>query len=87
MTSLFTYSIITFQLNMDFGIVVPSQMKLNDALSGSVEALLDEANDKAWPAISKLLQCETESAISGFSNAVTGFELDEQTNEEMITHL
>ncbi|XP_031388919.1 protein ROOT HAIR DEFECTIVE 3-like isoform X2 [Punica granatum] len=63
------------------------EMKINEALSGPVEALLDEANDETWPAIRKLLQRETESAVSGFSSAVSGFELGEETMEKMISHL
>ncbi|KAK8629194.1 hypothetical protein V6N13_078046 [Hibiscus sabdariffa] len=36
------------------------EAKLNEALSGPVEALLDGANDDTWPSIKKLLQRETE---------------------------
>ncbi|KAK4789742.1 hypothetical protein SAY86_017046 [Trapa natans] len=63
------------------------ETKLDESLSGSLEALLDEANDQTWPAIRKLIQCETEYAVSEFSSAVSGFELDEQTKEKMIGHL
>ncbi|KAK4784654.1 hypothetical protein SAY86_019022 [Trapa natans] len=63
------------------------EKKLNEILSGSMEALLDEANDQTWPAIRELLQRETESAVSEFSSSVSGFELDEQTKEKMIGHL
>ncbi|XWS16213.1 hypothetical protein CRYUN_Cryun34aG0065900 [Craigia yunnanensis] len=39
------------------------EAKLNDALSASVEALLDGANKETWPSIRKLLRRETESAL------------------------
>ncbi|OWM77119.1 hypothetical protein CDL15_Pgr013210 [Punica granatum] len=61
--------------------------KLNEALSGPVEALLDEANSGTWPAIRKLLQRETELAVSGFSSALSGFDMDEETKEKMLTSL
>ncbi|KAK4772079.1 hypothetical protein SAY86_013854 [Trapa natans] len=63
------------------------ESKLSEALSGTVEALLDEADSETWPAIRTQLQRETESAVSGFSGEVSSFELDEQTKEKMIVHL
>lgn len=63
------------------------EAKLNDALSAPVEALLDGANNETWPAIKKLLQRETESAISGFSSALSGFDMDEQTKDKMLTSM
>ncbi|KAE8657495.1 Protein ROOT HAIR DEFECTIVE 3 [Hibiscus syriacus] len=47
------------------------EANLNEALSGTVEALLDGANDDTWPSIKKLLQRETESAVSGLSSALS----------------
>ncbi|OIT20038.1 protein root hair defective 3 [Nicotiana attenuata] len=61
--------------------------KLNDALAGPVEGLLDGAADDTWPAIRKLLQCETHTGLSGFSTALSGFEMDEQTRENMVLRL
>ena len=52
---------------------------MKEALAGPVEALLDEANSDTWPAIRKLLMRETESAVSGFSAAISGYDMDEQT--------
>ncbi|KAL3639767.1 Cell wall protein rhd3 [Castilleja foliolosa] len=63
------------------------ETKLNEALSGPVEALLDGASDDTWPAIRKLLRRETEIAVSGFSNALAGFEMDELTKEKMLLRL
>lgn len=61
--------------------------KLNKALSEPVEALLDAANDNTWPAIRNLLKRETESAVSGFSKDISGFEIDQKTTNEMLTSL
>ncbi|KAE9467920.1 hypothetical protein C3L33_00173, partial [Rhododendron williamsianum] len=63
------------------------EKKLNNALSGPVEALLDGAGDDTWPAIRKLLRRETESAVSGFSVALSSFDLDEQTTDKMLASL
>nr|XP_018633744.1 protein ROOT HAIR DEFECTIVE 3-like isoform X2 [Nicotiana tomentosiformis] len=63
------------------------ETKLNDALAGPVEGLLDGAADDTWPAIRKLLQRETDTALSGFSAALSGFEMDEQTRENMVLRL
>lgn len=68
-------------------IIVLLQEKLKEALAGPVEALLDEANSDTWPAIRKLLMRETESAVSGFSAAISGYDMDEQTRESMIKSL
>ncbi|KAJ4717874.1 Protein ROOT HAIR DEFECTIVE 3-like [Melia azedarach] len=61
------------------------ESKLNESLSGPVEALLDGANSETWPAIRKLLRRETESAISGLSDALSGFDMEEETKEKMLT--
>ena len=67
--------------------MVHLQAKLNEALSGPVEALLDGATNDTWPSIRKLLQRETESAVSGLSSALTGFDMDEQTKDKMLMSL
>ncbi|KAF5751282.1 putative Protein SEY1 [Tripterygium wilfordii] len=61
--------------------------KLNEALSGPVEALLDGANTETWPAIRKLLRRETESVVSCLSSALTGFEMDEHAKEKILNSL
>ncbi|KAJ6427569.1 hypothetical protein OIU84_023041 [Salix udensis] len=63
------------------------EAKLNEALSGPVEALLDGANSETWPTIKKLLQRETKSAVAGVSNALSGFDMDEQSMEKILTGL
>ncbi|KAJ6309038.1 hypothetical protein OIU76_018603 [Salix suchowensis] len=63
------------------------EAKLNEALSGPVEALLDGANSETWPTIKKLLQRETESVVAGVSNALSGFDMDEQSMEKILTGL
>lgn len=63
------------------------QKKLNDALAAPVEALLDGASNDTWPAIRNLLRRETETAISGFSSALSVFEIDDITKDKMLTRL
>ncbi|KAK4726515.1 hypothetical protein R3W88_031432 [Solanum pinnatisectum] len=63
------------------------ETKLNDALAGPVEGLLDGAGDDTWPAMRKLLQRETDTALTGFSAALSGFEMDEQTKDSMVLRL
>ncbi|RDY09503.1 Protein ROOT HAIR DEFECTIVE 3-like 1, partial [Mucuna pruriens] len=61
--------------------------KLKEALSGPVEALLDGANSETWPSIRKLLKRETASAVSGFSAALSGFDMDEEARQKMLLTL
>lgn len=68
-------------------ILVHLQGKLKEALSGPVEALLDGANSDTWPAIRKLYRRETESAVSGFSSALSAYDMDEQTHQNTIMSL
>ncbi|KAL1829274.1 hypothetical protein ACET3Z_007686 [Daucus carota] len=63
------------------------EKKLCEALSAPVEALLDGASDDTWPAIRKLLQRESEIAISGFSSALSAFEMDEHDKDSMLYSL
>ncbi|RDX65384.1 Protein ROOT HAIR DEFECTIVE 3-like 1, partial [Mucuna pruriens] len=61
--------------------------KLKEALFGPVETLLDGANKETWPSIRKLLNRETQSAVSGFSSELDVFDMDEQTKKNMIVSL
>ncbi|MED6193037.1 hypothetical protein PIB30_015239 [Stylosanthes scabra] len=61
--------------------------KLKEALSGPVEALFDGANKETWPSIRKLYKRESESAVSGFSAALSKFDADEQTQKNMVVSL
>ncbi|KAL6144565.1 PREDICTED: protein ROOT HAIR DEFECTIVE 3-like [Fragaria vesca subsp. vesca] len=63
------------------------EAKLKEALSGPVEALLDGANSETWPAIRKLFKRETESAVSGFSSALSSFDMDKQTKDKTLASL
>lgn len=60
---------------------------MKDALSGPIDALLEGASSDTWPAIRNLLKRETESAVSGISSALSGFDIDEETRTNMITSL
>ncbi|KAG4955469.1 hypothetical protein JHK85_041849 [Glycine max] len=61
--------------------------KLKEALSAPVETLLDAANSDTWPSIRKLLNHETQSAVSGFCVELIRFDVDEQTKKSMIVSL
>ncbi|CAM8920411.1 unnamed protein product [Rhodiola kirilowii] len=63
------------------------ETKLNEALSGPIEALLDEAGEGTWPAIRKLLKQETELAVFGLSSALEGFDMDEISKGKMLAKL
>ncbi|XP_071742416.1 protein ROOT HAIR DEFECTIVE 3-like [Rutidosis leptorrhynchoides] len=63
------------------------ESKLKEALDGPVGALLEGGGDDTWPAIRKLFQHETKVAVSEFSVALSGFEMDEQSNEAMLSKL
>lgn len=52
-----------------------------------MESLLEFGGKDTWPSIRELLRRETETAISGFSTAVAGFELDEETFNKMMQNL
>ncbi|KAL8171645.1 hypothetical protein V2J09_023449 [Rumex salicifolius] len=61
--------------------------KLTEALAAPVEALIDSASDVTWPSIRNLLQRETQSAVSGLSNDLSSFDMDEQEKEKMLAKL
>jgi protein SEY1 len=63
------------------------QAQLTKALAEPVEALLDSASDDTWPAIRKLLQRETKSAVSGLESALSTFELDDSSEKELLAKL
>ncbi|CAH1422770.1 unnamed protein product [Lactuca virosa] len=63
------------------------ETKLKEGLYGPVEALLEGGSDDTWAAIRKLLHQVTEKAVSEFSFALSGFEMDEEEKEEMILKL
>ncbi|CAN6545850.1 unnamed protein product [Malus baccata var. baccata] len=63
------------------------EKKLSSSLSGPVEALLETGAKDTWASIRKLLNHETEVAVSEFSTAVANFELDNETVAKMKQHL
>ena len=63
------------------------QAQLTKALAEPVESLLDSASEDTWPAIRKLLQRETKTAVSGLESAVSAFELDEAIEKELLAKL
>lgn len=63
------------------------EKKLNEALLGPVEALLDGAGDDTWSAIRKLYRSETDSAVSEFTEALSKFNLDEESKSKMLSSL
>ncbi|CAM8957342.1 unnamed protein product [Rhodiola kirilowii] len=63
------------------------ETKLNEALSGPIEALLDEAGEGTWPAIRRLLKRETELAVFGLADALKGFDMDDISKEKMLAKL
>ncbi|GMH16016.1 hypothetical protein Nepgr_017857 [Nepenthes gracilis] len=63
------------------------EAKLNEALRGPVDALLDGAGDDTWPAIRELLQREIQLAISKLSDDLSTFDTDEQTRDKLLARL
>ncbi|ONI11433.1 hypothetical protein PRUPE_4G106600 [Prunus persica] len=63
------------------------EQQLSASLTGPVKTLLESGGKDTWASIRKLLNRETEVAISEFSTVVADFELDEATIAEMLQHL
>nr|XP_043638336.1 protein ROOT HAIR DEFECTIVE 3-like [Erigeron canadensis] len=63
------------------------ESKLSEALNGPVETLLQATNDDTWPAIRKLYQRETQTAVSACSAALSGFEMKEESKNEILLQL
>ncbi|XP_021819622.1 protein ROOT HAIR DEFECTIVE 3 homolog 2-like isoform X2 [Prunus avium] len=64
------------------------EKQLSASLTGPVEALLESGEKDTWASIRKLLNHETEVAVSKFSStAVADFELDKETIAKMLQHL
>ncbi|KAK8469738.1 hypothetical protein PHAVU_005G159600 [Phaseolus vulgaris] len=61
--------------------------KLKEALSAPAETLLDGASKDTWPSIRKLLNIETQSAVSGFSAELARYDTEEETKKSMIMAL
>ncbi|CAL8149046.1 unnamed protein product [Prunus armeniaca] len=63
------------------------EKQLSASLTGPVEALLETGGKDTWTSTRKLLNHETEVAVSEFSAAVAGFELDKDTSTKMMQNL
>ncbi|XXG68016.1 hypothetical protein AAC387_Pa06g1216 [Persea americana] len=63
------------------------EKQLTKALVEPVESLFDAAGQDTWASIRNLLRHETEVAVSGFSAALSGFELDQETYDKMVGNL
>ncbi|KMZ69075.1 Protein ROOT HAIR DEFECTIVE 3 [Zostera marina] len=61
--------------------------KIREALAEPVHVLLEEASEETWPAIRKLLQRETKSAITGLSSAISVFDIDQTSKDKMLSDL
>ncbi|KAL4308943.1 hypothetical protein GQ457_01G040940 [Hibiscus cannabinus] len=68
-------------------LMVSYEKQLSKSLSEPVESLFDAAGRDTWASIRKLLTRETEIAVSEFSAAVSGFELDQLTVEKLLQDL
>ncbi|BFG28357.1 hypothetical protein CerSpe_146310 [Prunus speciosa] len=76
------YSAKLSELNVNY------EKQLSASLTGPVEALLESGEKDTWASIRKLLNRETEVAVSKFSSiAVADFELDKETIAKMLQHL
>ncbi|XP_058197059.1 protein ROOT HAIR DEFECTIVE 3 homolog 2 isoform X2 [Rhododendron vialii] len=67
--------------------IANQEEKLDQALAAPMESLLEAGGKDTWASIRRLLRRETEAAISGFSSAVTSFELDQSTFDKMVQNL
>ncbi|XP_058106113.1 protein ROOT HAIR DEFECTIVE 3 homolog 2-like isoform X2 [Magnolia sinica] len=63
------------------------EKQLSKALTEPVESLFDAAGQDTWASIRKLLEIETEVVVSRFSTDLAGFELDQETFDNMVRNL
>ncbi|KAK1267207.1 hypothetical protein QJS04_geneDACA014575 [Acorus gramineus] len=68
-------------------IVSDYEKQLTETLGEPVESIFDSAGNDIWASIRKLYKRETKRAVSGFSIAISGFELDQETSNKMINNL
>ncbi|XP_068649719.1 protein ROOT HAIR DEFECTIVE 3-like [Aristolochia californica] len=80
----YTASLRTEKLS---ALVADFEKQLTEALAEPVESLFDAAGKDTWEAIRKLLKQETQLAVSQFSTAIAGFELDQVTFDKMVNNL
>ncbi|KAM7500350.1 hypothetical protein LguiA_024764 [Lonicera macranthoides] len=63
------------------------EKQLTIALTEPVESLFEAGGKETWASIRKLLKRETDAAVSGFSSAIAGFELDQSTFDKLVQDL
>ncbi|GLT59121.1 hypothetical protein SLA2020_319580 [Shorea laevis] len=68
-------------------LVANYEKQLSKALTEPVESLLESGGKDTWASIRKLLKHETETAVSKFLTAISGFELDQATIDNMVQDL
>lgn len=62
------------------------RQNLNEALSGLVEAVLDEAKRETWSTIRKILLDAIASEVIGFfSGALSDIDMDEQNKKTLFS--
>ncbi|KAI3975161.1 hypothetical protein MKX01_004130 [Papaver californicum] len=61
--------------------------QLTKALAEPIEYLFESAGGDTWALIRKLVQRETDTALSRFTTALNGFELDQETYDKMVQNL
>ncbi|KAL0908042.1 hypothetical protein M5K25_022507 [Dendrobium thyrsiflorum] len=61
--------------------------KLNNALSEPVKYLLDDASDKTWPTIRRLLQLERMTTLVDFASMLSSFGIDQAIVETLVEKL
>ncbi|KAL2494043.1 Protein ROOT HAIR DEFECTIVE 3-like protein 2 [Forsythia ovata] len=61
--------------------------QISAALTEPVESLFESGGKDTWASIRRLLKRESDVAVSAFSSAIAGFELDQAIFEEMIRSL
>ncbi|XP_075105488.1 protein ROOT HAIR DEFECTIVE 3 homolog 2 isoform X2 [Nicotiana tabacum] len=63
------------------------EKQITAALAEPIESLFEVGGSDTWASIRKLLKRETDVAISCFSPALSGFELDQDTFDRMMQNL
>ena len=67
--------------------VVPAQKQITHAIANTVESLLEASERNTWALVRDVFECNTEKAISEFSDAATSFDLRSSEINTKIQHL
>ncbi|XP_027088942.1 protein ROOT HAIR DEFECTIVE 3 homolog 2 isoform X1 [Coffea arabica] len=68
-------------------LIAKFEKQLSARLGEPVESLFDTGGKDTWASIRRLLRRETDAAVSGFSTAAAGFELDQEGFGKMVQNL